>query len=85
MAGYLITLSDEQSLENCIRTGTYSTILNSPRFDSWGGNHEGTFADYLSMNENDLVFFFIKRKIYGCGKLKSISGDCKFLNYQNAD
>lgn len=85
MAGYLITLSDEQSLENCIRTGTYSTILNSPRFDSWGGNHEGTFADYLSMNENDLVFFFIKRKIYGCGKLKSINGDCKFLNYQNAD
>lgn len=85
MAGYLITLNDEQSLANCIRTGSYSTILNPPRFNSWGISHEGTFADYLSMNENDLVFFFIKRKIYGCGRLINIGDDCKYLNYQNAD
>lgn len=85
VAGYLITLNDEQSLEECIRTGSYSTILRSPRHDSWGVNHEGTFADYISMKENDRIFFFIKRKIYGCGMLKNIRGDCKYLNYISAD
>lgn len=85
MAGYLITLNDERSLEECIRTGSYSTILHSPRYGSWGVNHEGTFADYISMKENDRIFFFIRRKIYGCGKLRKINGDCKYLNYIAAD
>lgn len=85
MAGYLITLNDETSLRNCIYTGTYSTILKAPRFNSWQINHEGTFADYLSMNENDYVFFFIQRRIYGIGRLKKIGYDCKYLNFIGAD
>ena len=86
MAGYLITLNSEEALEQCIKTGTYSTILNEPRASKWLTNHEGTFADYLSMKAGDLVFFFIKRKIYGCGILVNVKNvDCKFLNYKEAD
>lgn len=85
MAGYLITLSDEESLKECIKSGTYSAILKSPKYGKWGMNHEGTFADYFSMKENDKIFFFIHRKIYGCGRLIKIGNDCKYLNYISAD
>ncbi len=85
MAGYLITLNDIESLKQCIRTGSYSTLLSDPQSNKWRSNHEGTFADYLSMKENDLIFFFIQRKIYGCGRLININGDCKFLNFIMAD
>lgn len=84
MAGYLITLKDEESLVRCIKTGTYSTILNVPN-NKWKQYHEGTFADYLGMKDGDLVFFFIKRKIYGCGKIINVGDDCKYLNYISAD
>ena len=84
MAGYLITLNDESSLEEIARSGFYSTIMSSPKYSSWGIPHEGTFADYLSMKAGDLVFFFVKRKIYGCGKLINIGNDCKYLNYTKA-
>lgn len=47
--------------------------------------HEGTFADYFSMKEGDNIFFFIKRKIYGIGKFISVEGECKYLNFMNAD
>ena len=85
MAGYLVTLSNVEALENCIKTGFYSTILRSPRYSSWMINHEGTFADYLSMKEGDLIFFFIQRKIYGCGRLVNVGSDCKYLNFKEAD
>lgn len=85
MAGYLISLGSEEALLKCINSGIYSTFLNPPRFDAWMTNHEGTFADYLSMKEDDLIFFFINRKIYGCGRLVNIGKSCRYLNYQNAD
>lgn len=85
MAGYLITLNNEEALKDCIRTGSYSTILKQPKSNNWGLNHEGTFADYLSMNEGDRIFFFIHRKIYGCGSLVNLGDDCKYLNYISAD
>lgn len=84
MAGYLITLNNENSLEEIAKSGVYSTIMSSPKYSSWGISHEGTFADYLSMKADDLIFFFVKRKIYGCGKLIAIGDDCKFLNYTKA-
>ena len=84
MAGYLITLNDENSLADIVRNGIYSTIMSSPRFSTWGIPHEGTFADYLSMKAGDLIFFFVKRKIYGCGKLTNVGTDCKYLNYTDA-
>ena len=84
MAGYLITLNDENSLAEIVKNGIYSTIMNSPSYSTWGTSHEGTFADYLSMKAGDLIFFFVKRKIYGCGKLTNIGADCKYLNYTEA-
>ena len=62
MAGYLITLNDESSLAEIVKSGFYSTIMSSPKYSSWGISHEGTFADYLSMKAGDFVFFFVKRK-----------------------
>jgi hypothetical protein len=85
MAGYLFSLDSIDSLMNCIDKGTYSTRLTLPIGGLWRKHHEGTFADYSSMQEGDNVYFFIKRKIYGIGILVNISGDCKFLNYPNAN
>ena len=84
MAGYLITLNNESSLAEIVKNGFYSTIMSSPKYSSWGIPHEGTFADYLSMKAGDRIFFFVKRKIYGCGRLINIGNDCKYLNYIEA-
>ncbi len=84
MAGYLFSLDNEESLIDCINRGIYSTKLSRPS-NSWSINHEGTFADYSSMKEGDNIYFFIKRRIYGIGTLVNINGECKFLNYPNAD
>ena len=84
MAGYLITLNDEDALAELVKNGVYSTIMKSPSKSSWEINHEGTFADYLSMKSGNLIFFFVKRKIYGCGMLVNAGIDCKYLNYTDA-
>ena len=84
MAGYIMTLSDIDSLTYCVKTGTYSTNLGTPK-GNWMTYHEGTFADYLSMKPGDSIYFFIKRKIYGIGKLIEIHSECRFLNYIGAD
>ena len=77
MAGYIMTLSDIDSLTYCVKTGTYSTNLGTPK-GNWMTYHEGTFADYLSMKPGDSIYFFIKRKIYGIGKLIEIHSECRF-------
>lgn len=84
MAGFLFSLDNEESLIESINRGVYSTRLSEPG-DVWKIHHEGTFADFCSMNEGDNVYFFIKRKIYGIGSLTNINGQCKFLNYPNAN
>lgn len=84
MAGFLITLDSSEALEECIKHGIYSTNLKEPKYNAWSTSHEGTFADYLSMKPGDLIFFFIKRKIYGCGKLVNVGEDCKYVNYEHA-
>ncbi len=85
MAGYIMTISDMDSLKYCVENGVYSTILSEVKNNNWGTPQEGTFADYFSMKEGDSIYFFIKRKIYGIGKLVNITADCKFLNYLDAD
>jgi hypothetical protein len=84
MAGFLFSLDCEESLIGSINKGIYSTRLSAPN-NVWRIHHEGTFADYCSMREGDNVYFFIDRKIYGIGTLTNINGDCKFLNYPNAN
>lgn len=85
MAGYIMTLDSIESLRNCIQTGVYSTRFGTPSRPQWGIPAEGTFADYYSMKAGDYIFFFIKRKIYGVGRLIDIAGDCKYLNYTSSD
>ena len=85
MAGYLFSLNSIQSLIESINLGVYSTLISSPNNNIWRIQHEGTFADYCSMKEGDNVYFFFERKIYGIGKLINLNGNCKFLNYPNAN
>ncbi len=85
MAGYIMTINDLESLEHCVISGTYSTILSDPKNGNWGTPQEGTFADYFSMKEGDSIYFFHRRKIYGVGRIINIDYDCKFLNYIGAD
>jgi hypothetical protein len=85
VAGYIFTLDSINSLNEIILNQVYSTNLNIPPSNKWLTHHEGTFTDYLSMTEGDNVYFFIKRKIYGVGKLIKINGDCKHLNFPGAD
>lgn len=83
MAGYIFNLNSIESLEKCIKTGTYSTLIKSPT-TSWPAYAQATFADYFSMKEGDNVYFFCKRNIYGIGTLKNINFDCKFKNFPDA-
>lgn len=85
MAGYIIALNNIESLEKCIKEGVYSTNFKELRSDHWKIHHEGTFADYLGMKAGDNIYFFIKRHIYGIGELIDIKGECKYLNYPEAD
>ena len=80
-----MTLDNEDSLEECIETGMYSTVFPKQNGKYWSIPAEGTFADYGSMKAGDSIFFFIKRKIYGIGKLINIKRECRYLNYIHAD
>ena len=83
MAGYIFSLDNLDSLYLYTKSGVYATKMSAPS-DLWKVHHEGTFADYSTMQEGDNIYFFIKRKIYGIGKLVSLDGDCKFFNFPGA-
>ncbi len=85
MTGYIFNLNNADSLQYMMQNGVYSTIMKLPESAYWRPNHEGTFADYITMSEGDNIYFFFKRKIYGIGELTNINGDCKFLNFPSAD
>lgn len=83
MAGYIFSLDSLQSLQRYTQNGVYATKL-SPPANAWKVHHEGTFADYATMQAGDNVYFFIKRKIYGIGKLINLGTECKFFNFPKA-
>ena len=83
MAGYIFSLDNLESLNVYTRNGVYATKL-SPPSTTWMAHHEGTFADYATMRPGDNIYFFIKRKIYGIGRLVGTPTDCKFFNFPNA-
>ncbi len=76
MGGVIINLNTDEALERYRTCGAYSTRLSrrdsSPR--GWRPAGEGTIADYLSIKEGDLVFFFRNRFIYGLGRIVSLAG-----------
>lgn len=84
MAGYVVNLSSEAALAMYVQNGVYATILSVPK-GYWGVPHEATFADYATMQAGDNIYFFLGRKIYGIGVLVDVGGDCKFLNYPEAN
>lgn len=83
MAGYLFLLDSEDALSSCIERGCYATKITEPR-GYWSVAAEATFGDYVTMKPGDDVYFFIKRTIYGVGKLVRVSGDCRHLNFPDA-
>ena len=85
MAGYIFTIDDINSIEESIYDGVYGTVIKNPENKYWHTHHEGTFADYITMQEGDNVYFLHQRKIYGIGELININGDCKFLNFPDSD
>jgi hypothetical protein len=84
MAGFIISLDNPESLKLYTKHGAYATKLSAPKTAAWKAHHEGTFADYASMKAGDNIYFFIKRRIYGVGKLVNVGPDCKFFNYPRA-
>lgn len=85
MAGYIFSLDSKRSLEMYINSGVYATRIFVPNNGIWRQHQEGTWADYSTMRPGDNVYFFIKRKIYGIGKLVEINGSCKFKNFAEAN
>jgi hypothetical protein len=85
MAGYIFNLDSDESLKFCIEHGIYGTRLNIPENKIWRKEHEGTFADYLSMKAGDNVYFFRDRMVYGIGELINVGLDCKYLNFPKSD
>ncbi len=98
MAGYFVVLGDikdekgdtikraEDILCNMLRYGTYSTNLSIKEGSKkWSKPKVATFADYFGMKENDYIFFFSNRKIYGVGKLVNIGQECKYWAFEGAN
>ncbi|WP_198508237.1 PDDEXK family nuclease [Bacillus alkalisoli] len=85
MAGYIMTFDSLDSLYESARKGIYSTKITIPSNQLWHPTTESTVADYATMKEGDNIFFFKNRKIYGVGEMKNIVGDCKFLNFPEAN
>ena len=84
MSGYIFTLDSLDSLREIAQSGVYSTNLKIPS-NAWRKEHEGTFADYLSMKPGNNIYFFHKRKIYGIGRLVNVADSCVHLNFPGAD
>lgn len=43
-----------------------------------------TFADFITMQAGDNIYFMSDRKLYGVGTLVNIGDDCKYDNYSDA-
>lgn len=81
MAGYLFTFTDEESLFESIKRGSYSTLMN-PR---WNDTVASTLGDYVTMRPGDNVYFFSKRTVYGIGEILEVMPDVAAAeNYRGA-
>ncbi|HMR43341.1 MAG TPA: hypothetical protein PKC40_05885 [Saprospiraceae bacterium] len=83
MAGYIFNLDSLKSLQLYAANSVYATKMGAPQ-GIWKLYHEGTFADYVTMQPGDNIYFFIQRKIYGIGQLVAVGDDCKYFNFPEA-
>lgn len=64
MAGFIFSLSSETNLSEIICSGMYSSLCpKNSNSISTKITTISTFTDFMSMKENDNVYFFQKRKI----------------------
>jgi len=71
MAGYIINLASKEKLGLYVTHGAYGTIIKRPKNNYWAYAQERTLADYLTIRPDALVFFFLRREIYGVGRVVS--------------
>ncbi|TDM38626.1 hypothetical protein ETI11_04335 [Macrococcoides canis] len=84
MAGYIFSVGKEADILEVMKKGVFSTNFKHIK-NYWSTQQEGTIADYITMKENDNIYFFQNRKIYGIAKLKKVKLDVKLLNFPKAD
>ena len=81
MAGYLFTFSDEKSLLEAMRRGSYTTLMNV----RWGPAALSTLGDYATMRPGDSVYFFSSRMVYGIGSIvQVVPGHTVLENYEGS-
>ena len=70
MPGYIVNLDSEEAVEQCATNGAYGTRITRDARNPLA--QLATLADYLTMTEGSLIFFFQERMIYGVGKVVKI-------------
>jgi hypothetical protein len=70
MPGYIFNLDSEEAVEQCATNGAYGTRITRDARNPLA--QLATLADYLTMREGSLVFFFQDRMIYGVGRVVRI-------------
>lgn len=71
MAGVIFNLDGPESRIRYSKNGIYSTRMRRPEPSGygWRTSGEATIADFVALKEDDLVFFFENRMIYGIGRV----------------
>ena len=81
MAGFLFAMKSMDDIEECIRSGVYSTYVSG----SWNRTTYSTLGDYFSMKPGDNIYFFNQRKIYGIGEIRSFGDEVTVINNYKDD
>lgn len=82
MAGFIISVSKKADLKKIISEGIYASQVPKNINNTRGLIvFYSTLSDYLSMKENDNIYFLKERKIYGVGKIIKTGNDCILENY----
>jgi hypothetical protein len=73
LAGYLFNMDSIAGVEHSILLGCYATYISRPKKNAWSTAAESTLGDYVTLREDDSVFFFCERHIYGIGKVVKLN------------
>ena len=86
MAGFIISLSKDAELNRVLEEGNFASNVTTEENGIIKFNpliFYSTLADYLSVKENDNVYFFQNRLIYGIGRIVKKANSCVFKNYED--
>lgn len=94
MSGYIFAIAKDSWVDFCeknLKKGFFTPYV--PMVDPSGTDRQvkstykvllATFADFVTMQAGDNIYFLSDRKLYGIGKAVNINVDCKFDNYLNS-